>query len=127
MSVSSTEIIEFAKDCVKRNDEIGFRNAVARAYYGAYHHVLPCLKYGPKDNHQGLIDYLLTDAWKGNEAFEKSDLRGLGFALQSMKDQRIVSDYRLDDTITESQATTAIKTAEKLIVRCANMTKSQAS
>lgn len=69
--VNSSDFIAFAKDCEKRNDEIGYRNAVARAYYGAYHHVLPCLTMGPKESHQGLIDYLVNDAWKGNEPFEK--------------------------------------------------------
>ncbi|MCV5426854.1 hypothetical protein OFM81_28745, partial [Escherichia coli] len=85
------------------------------------------LTMGPKESHQGLIDYLVNDAWKGNEPFEKRDLIGLGYALQSLKDQRIVCDYRLNDTITPTQSSTAIKTAEKLIQRCANMTKSKAS
>ncbi|HCA0685133.1 TPA: hypothetical protein MNM99_003592 [Citrobacter freundii] len=127
MPVCSNDFIEFAKDCEKRNDEIGYRNAIARAYYGAYHHVLPCMTLGPKDNHQGLIDYLVNDAWKGNEPYSKSELVGLGYALQSLKDQRIICDYRLGDTITPTQSRTAIKTAEKLIQRCADMTKSEAS
>lgn len=127
MPVSSNDFIEFAKDCEKRNDEIGFRNAIARSYYGAYHHVLPCLTNGPKDNHQGLIDYLVSDAWKDNEPYTKSELVGLGYALQSLKDQRIICDYRLADTITPTQSSTAIKTAEKLIKRCVDMTKAAAS
>ncbi|HCZ9310118.1 TPA: hypothetical protein O4G90_001808 [Citrobacter amalonaticus] len=127
MPVCSNDFIEFAKDCEKRNDEIGFRNAIARAYYGAYHHVLPCLTNGPKDSHQGLIDYLQTDAWKGNEPYAKSELIGLSYALKSLKDQRIICDYRLGDTITGTQSSTAIKTAEKLIQRCIDMTKSAAS
>lgn len=38
MPVTSTDFIELAKFCASRKDEIGYRNAVARAYYGAYHH-----------------------------------------------------------------------------------------
>lgn len=127
MPVSSQDFIEFAKDCQNRNDEIGYRNAIARAYYGAYHHVLPCLSKGPTDNHQGLINYLVNEAWKGNEPFSKTDMIGLGYALQSLKDQRIVCDYRLGDTITATQSQTAIRTVEKLLQRCADMTKSEAS
>ena len=127
MSVNSLDILGFAKDCVNRKDEIGYLNAVARAYYSAYHHVIPCLNNGPKDSHQGLIDYLLTTSWKGNEPFAKTDLVGLGYALQALKAQRVISDYSLNDEVTESHSSTAIKTVEKLMKRCADMTKSQAS
>ncbi|HFS8089559.1 TPA: hypothetical protein ACH2JA_001909 [Enterobacter hormaechei] len=128
MPVTSSDFIDLAKFCASRKDEIGYRNAVARAYYGAYHHVLPYLKYGPKDNHQGLIDYLVSMAWRDDaEAYPKNTLIGLGNALQSLKDQRIISDYKLDATITERDSAVAIRTAEKLLVRCSEMSKSKAS
>lgn len=128
MPVTSNDFIELAKFCASRKDEIGYRNAVARAYYGAYHHVVPHLEHGPKDNHQGLIDYLTTMAWRdGSEPFPKNALIGLGMALQSLKDQRIVSDYRLDATITELDSNVAIKTAEKLLQKCNDMAKPKAS
>ncbi|MBM6605532.1 hypothetical protein JTF19_05050 [Enterobacteriaceae bacterium RIT814] len=127
MPVTSADFLQFAKDCADRKDEIGYRNAIARAYYSAYHHVAPCLKNGPKDSHQGLVDYLITDAWKGNEAFAKQDLVGLGYMLRTLKDQRVISDYRLNDQVTEIQSKTAIKTVENLIEKCAQMTKSVAS
>ena len=47
MPVTSNDFISFAKDCSSRKDEIGYRNAIARAYYGAYHHILPYMKHGP--------------------------------------------------------------------------------
>ncbi|EMN5322027.1 MULTISPECIES: hypothetical protein [Enterobacter] len=128
MPVTSTDFIELAKFCASRKDEIGYRNAVARAYYGAYHHVLPHLKQGPKDNHQGLIDYLTTMAWRDDaEPYPKKTLIGLGIALQSLKDQRIISDYKLEATISELDSQVAIKTAEKLLNRCAEMVKTKAS
>ncbi|AGN84938.1 hypothetical protein [Enterobacter sp. R4-368] len=127
MPVSSSDFLEFAKDCVTRNDEIGYRNAVARAYYGAYHHILPFIKYGPKDNHQGLIDYLMTASWKGNEPYSKLELTGLGMALQALKDQRIISDYRLNATVTANDSKTSIKTAEKLIAKWVDISKPKAS
>ncbi|HBW6190077.1 TPA: hypothetical protein ME995_000253 [Klebsiella pneumoniae] len=128
MPVTSNDFISFAKDCSSRKDEIGYRNAIARAYYGAYHHVLPYMKHGPKDNHQGLIDYLSTMAWKdGAEAYPKATLMALGYALQSLKDQRIICDYRLELTVEELEANVAVRTAEKLLQRCEEMAKSKAS
>lgn len=127
MPVNSFEILEFAKDCVARNDEIGYRNGVARAYYGAYHHILPLMKYGPKDSHQGLIDYLMTVSWKGNEPYTKLELTGLGIALQALKDQRIISDYHLNATVTANDSKTSIRTAEKLIEKWVKLSKPKAS
>lgn len=128
MSVTSDDFIAFAKDCCSRKDEIGYRNAIARAYYGAYHHVLPHLKNGPKENHQGLIDYLTKMAWRDDaEPYSGNSLKGLGFGLQALKDQRIICDYRLDETVTEQQSAIAIRTAEKLLQRCSDMVKSKAS
>jgi uncharacterized protein (UPF0332 family) len=128
MPVTSSDFIELAKFCASRKDEIGYRNAVARAYYGAYHHVLPHLEHGPKDNHQGLIDYLTTMAWRGDaEPYPKKTLIALGIALQSLKDQRIISDYKLDATISELDSNGAIKTAEKLLLKCNEMAKAKAS
>lgn len=127
MPVNSSDFLEFAKACVNRNDEIGHRNAVARAYYSAYHHILPCMTHGPKDSHQGLIDYLMTDAWKGNEPYSKLELTGLGIALQALKDQRVISDYRLDATVTSVDSLTSIRMTEKLIEKWAKISKPKAS
>ena len=40
MSVSGQDFIEFAKKCLQFNDEIGYRNAVGRSYYGVYHEII---------------------------------------------------------------------------------------
>ncbi|KKF38466.1 hypothetical protein [Hafnia alvei] len=128
MPVTSNDFLSFAKDCVSRSDEIGYRNAIARAYYAAYHHVLPCMEHGPKDNHQGLIDYLKGDAWRASsEKYERSSLVGLAMALQSLKDQRILSDYNLNSDFDKLSADTAVRTAEKLMDKCNQLTQSEAS
>ncbi|EKN4195067.1 TPA: hypothetical protein ACV98Q_000732 [Yersinia enterocolitica] len=127
MPVTSSDFLLFAKDCITRSDEIGYRNAIARAYYAAYHHVLPCMLHGPKDNHQGLIDYLKGDAWRtSSEKFEKRSLVALGMSLQSLKDQRIISDYSINSEIDKIGADSAIRTAEKLIEKCNQMTRTEA-
>lgn len=127
MPVNSEDFLGFAKDCHKRNDEIGFRNAIARSYYGAYHHVLPCMAHGPKDSHQGLIDYLQGDASRGSEAFDAKYLKGISFILSQLKAQRIVADYRLDQPVTFKQSEVAIGMTERLFDKCAEMLKSRAS
>lgn len=122
MSVTPEDFITFANDCVGRDDEIGFRNAIARAYYGAYHLVNPLMKHGPKENHQGLIDYIKGDAARGSESYEKRYLIAISYVLQSLKDQRIISDYDLEANIGEVQAKAAIITANKLVTKCTEMT-----
>lgn len=121
MPVSPVDFISFAKICVTGKDEISYRNAIARSYYAAYHTVCPLMLNGPKDSHQGLINYLHGDAQRGFESYAPNSLRALGHALQSLKDQRIACDYDLADDFDESDANTVIRTAEKLILRCASI------
>lgn len=122
MSVTPEEFMDFANDCIVRADEIGYRNAIGRAYYGAYHLVNPLMKYGPKDNHQGLINYIKGDAARGSESYDKRYLIAVSYILQSLKDQRIICDYDLDTKIGEIQAKAALKTANKLVEKCTEMT-----
>ncbi|POU76103.1 hypothetical protein C3370_03880 [Leclercia sp. LSNIH7] len=127
MSVNSHDILGFAKDCHDRNDEIGYRNAIGRAYYSSYHHVLPTMNNGPKDSHQGLIDYLHGDACRGYETYDTKYMKGIGFILSQLKAQRIIADYRLDQNVSSRQSSVAIGMAERLIDKCSEMTKSIAS
>ncbi|HAX9726175.1 TPA: HEPN domain-containing protein [Serratia marcescens] len=123
MSVNGNDFIDFANDCMSRNDEIGYRNAIARSYYGVYHHISGILNNGPRESHQGLINYLDTEAWKGNEKFEKNFLRGLAMMLQTMKDKRVMADYDLITTLTITDANESLKTANRIMERCQNAAK----
>lgn len=128
MTVSSQDFISFAKDCITRNDDIGFRNAVGRAYYGAYHHVNGLMTNGPRSSHQGLIDYLKKSSWReNNEAYDKKYLVALSYALQSLKDQRVIADYELSANFVEMDANISVVTAEKLIEKCTDMLREKAS
>lgn len=128
MPVTSHEILQFAKDCIVRKDEVGFRNAIARAYYSAYHHVSPLMNSGPKASHQGLINYLKEDSWRDdNEPYDKRSLIAISYVLQSLKDQRVRADYVLDADIKELDADVAVRTAEKMIINCDAMIAAKAS
>ncbi|MHB9807034.1 hypothetical protein [Pantoea ananatis] len=112
MPVTSYDFIAFANNCIQRNDEIGFRNAVGRAYYGAYHHAIAKLANGPKDSHSDLISYLQGDAWRvPTEIFDKRKMIALSHILLSMKSQRTLSDYKLNDVIDVDDANLAITNA----------------
>jgi len=127
MPVNSIDFLDFAKDSISRNDEIGYRNAVARAYYCAYHHVAPIMMNAPQDSHKDLISYLINDSWRGNESFQKLDLIALGHILNQMKGKRVISDYKLNSEVTKSEATSAILSAERLISKCSEMTNTKVS
>lgn len=122
MSVQCTDFLKFAIDSSARGDEIGYRNAVARSYYCAYHRVNGMMKKGPKDSHQGLIDYLHGDAWRLScELYEKKYLVALAHTLKAMKDQRVISDYGLNDSVDKMNSDAAIATCNKLLDRCRDM------
>lgn len=122
MAVQHTDFLNFAIDSAKRCDEIGYRNAVARAYYCAYHRVNGMMRNGPKDSHQGLIDYLRGDSWRmGCESYDKKQLIALSHTLSSMRDQRVISDYGLNDVVESTHADIAITTCNKLLERCLNI------
>ncbi|RJL19354.1 hypothetical protein [Pectobacterium polaris] len=128
MAVNSIDFLNFAIDSASRGDEIGYRNAVARSYYCAYHTVCPLMKGGPKDSHQGLINYLSGDAWRTNaEIYDKDNLKSLSFILKFMKDQRCLSDYVLDGNVRKKDADVAISTCNKLINKCSAMSRLAAS
>ncbi|QUG75074.1 hypothetical protein GKQ23_08760 [Erwinia sp. E602] len=119
MPIISTDFINFAEQCLARKDEIGFRNAVGRAYYGAYHHVISAMSSGPKDSHKDLISYLQGDAWRLEaETYTRKELLALGYILKAMKDQRTISDYFLEKTVTKNSALIAIKNAHNVIALC---------
>ncbi|WP_421595697.1 hypothetical protein [Rahnella sp. PD4] len=112
MSVTSQDFISFASTCIQRNDEIGYRNAIGRAYYGAYHHTIAKLVNGPKQSHADLITYLQGAAWQVPlETFDKKKMIALSHVLFAMKSQRTLSDYKLHMNIDKAKADLAMTNA----------------
>lgn len=124
MPINCDELLAFARDCVERDDEVGYRNAISRAYYSAYHSVYPVLDNGPKDSHQGLIDYLKSDAWRGNEKYEKQTLIAIVYMLKSLKDSRIIADYRLEasEGVSKHNAEESVELASRVHSKVSEMT-----
>lgn len=106
MGVTGKDFIEFAGKCIAHNDEIGYRNAVGRAYYGVYHETCCKLEKCPnKDSHVGVRDYLTRDSWlKGNEPFDKMKLIAMGAFLKQLHTRRKWADYELERTFSKADA-----------------------
>ncbi|WP_072571547.1 hypothetical protein [Enterobacter sp. SA187] len=117
MSIKGREFIEFAGRCIEQGDEIGYRNAIGRAYYGAYHEVSGILEKAIfVHTHQSIRDYLLKESWlKGNEPFDKMRLISLGSRLKQMHTNRISADYNLDENFSDVDAQAALIQAKKFI------------
>jgi uncharacterized protein (UPF0332 family) len=122
MPITPNDILDFAERCSKNNQEVDFRNAIARAYYAAYHKVLSNLKNAPSSKeasaHKALIDYLSDDAFKHEVSLEQNASKSLGYILQGLKMRRGDSDYSLDKSFTQNDADVAIKDAKKFFTRC---------
>ncbi|QBR52646.1 hypothetical protein [Erwinia sp. QL-Z3] len=117
MSVRGKDFLEFANRCVDEGSEIGYRNAMGRAYYGVYHEVSCILEKAIfVHTHQSIRDYLTTTSWlKGNEPFEKMKLIALGSRLKQMHTKRVAADYDLLETFNEVDARAVLVQAEKFM------------
>lgn len=123
MAVTYIDILSFAKDCINRDDEVGYRNAISRAYYAAYHCVYPLIRYGPKGSHQGLINYLLQADSAKKESCNKKTLLALAYAMQNLKGMRVIADYSLNnENMNKVNASSSIITSEKLINKIKEIT-----
>ncbi|MFM5879920.1 HEPN domain-containing protein [Aeromonas sanarellii] len=119
MSVLSKDFLDFATDAVKRTDEIGYRNAVARSYYAMFHEIRIMLISLPRfraNGHAGLIDYLKDP--HSDEPYDRVALRELASMLKQQKGKRVTADYALDFDVSKSDALASIKTAERFFQKC---------
>lgn len=123
MSISGLDFLDFAKDCMLREDEIGYRNAIARSYYCIYHVADSILVNHPRESHAGLAGYLIDSAWRGNEDYNKHDLQRLGFLLRQQHGKRKIADYRLNETITKHEANESLKISMMVMELIGNMIK----
>lgn len=117
MPVSSKDYVESADVLSANGAEIDWRNAISRAYYGAFHwglanvgtcNALPHA-IGPLGAHDAMI--------KRYEHHGDNAGKSIAFILNAMKTKRKVADYRLDDSITQIEAVTQVETARKVIDR----------
>ncbi|TBM13500.1 hypothetical protein EYY86_14560 [Hafnia paralvei] len=114
MSVNGDDFIKFANNCLHTNDEIGYRNAIGRAYYGVYHKTCSILEKCPHNTHIGVREYLAKDSWlKHNEPYAKMKLLSVSAILTQLHTQRKWADYEISEDIGESDAVAALKLAQR--------------
>lgn len=116
MPINCKDFLTFAEECLDRNDEIGYRNAISRAYYCSYHAIKSVINFEPPKNqpsHESVIKYLSSPA--KDEKIPNTTLRSLGFRLAVQKKLRSRSDYCLDETIYEQEALDFLKNVNTFI------------
>lgn len=114
MSVCGQDFMNFAEKCIDFDDEIGFRNAVGRAYYGVYHEICSKLEHCyVTDSHEEVRKYLMSEARTKDEPFDKGHLKRVGAFLHSLHVQRKWADYRLSRDMHKSDAVSALNSAKE--------------
>lgn len=128
MSISAGDLITFAEHLVadEQQQETGFRAALSRAYYAAYHDCLVwherlpapgSLGPGPS-NGSGIHAQLcsrLSNPDSSISASDKTKSRQRAYALRNLRDRRTKADYQLNESLTISEAKQAISDAQAII------------
>ncbi|QDX29566.1 hypothetical protein [Dickeya poaceiphila] len=121
MSIKGKDFVSAAKSCLDSGTESGLRSAISRAYYAFYHETCGILTHCPPTTHDGVVEYLTKDARRKNEPFEFIALVQLGAVLKQQKMQRKRADYKLDETISASEAITSIAVVERMLAKIEEM------
>lgn len=115
MPVSASDFVAAAETLCHGESEIDWRNAISRAYYGAFHHasahVQMCheIPHGvePGGSHERVI--LRYKHNGGNET------KVIAYILSDLKTRRKTADYRLGSDCSFGEAVSQIAKARKVI------------
>lgn len=137
MSINACDFIRIAKRGIEVcDDEMGYRNAISRAYYSIYHSASSLVterkipKYNGKDmpNVKGgthlKLAYYLTDEENNKEPFSRNDMAVIAVKLKMTKMLRTTADYFLKRTVTVEDAEYMIIEAEGIIEKVKTMHES---
>jgi uncharacterized protein (UPF0332 family) len=109
MSVNAEDFLQSASNLLtKGTHEIDYRNCMSRAYYASFHAVklaanaLPePTSYKPKGSHDEVICKLTKCVATHPQAIE---LKAVGNMMQKIKAQRVIADYRINNSIGKPDA-----------------------
>lgn len=121
MSIKPKDLLNFAKACQKKQDEVFLRSAISRAYYAAYHEVSSKLINPPNlrpSAHENLIKYLRDkhDKYTLPNIYDNLTADAIANMLSLIKRKRHQSDYDLAKTISSSDVLITIYNAEKIVL-----------
>lgn len=100
MPTTSQEFLSSAERCLAEDSEIGYRNAISRAYYAMYHEIkesLTCLPSFQRDHHKNLIGYLRNKAENKLEPYDHDSLKSMAYKLEQQRRSRNEADYDLQN------------------------------
>ncbi|MFA0056366.1 hypothetical protein [Vibrio echinoideorum] len=121
MSVEHVDFFRLAQQCFDSGRcEMTYRNTISRAYYGLYHLVKskvsePIPSYSTGSHRQ--LSLFLQEA-RGVVESKKKTYKKLGYILEQQHLMRCASDYRLNQTITQYQAQSALQSYLKVVEIC---------
>ncbi|MFO3773766.1 hypothetical protein [Serratia marcescens] len=117
MSVKDVEFLASAFTSFKLDSEIGYRNAISRAYYSTYHKSLERVTKMPKakgSHHAALIKYLESQECIKNERYPAEILKELARSMRQLRGMRNRADYNLDTVITQGIAADHLMLARRI-------------
>ncbi|WP_145525334.1 hypothetical protein [Yersinia rohdei] len=115
MSIKGKDFLKASHKCLELSSEVGYRSAISRAYYGLYHEVCGLLTCCPPTTHDGVVQYLTTDARRKDEPYELLSLVQLGAVLKQQKTKRKCADYELNKTVTDIEANSSLVVVQKML------------
>ena len=98
MPITSSEFLSSAERCFAEDCEIGYRNAISRAYYALYHEIkdnLTSLPAYTRDHHASLISYLKNKGENKLEPYDPRSLKSMAYKLEQQRLARNEADYDL--------------------------------
>lgn len=125
MSVSAEDFLDSAKTLASSSTaEIGYRNAISRAYYACLH--LARQHFPPDESkfsqgvgvHKNYVNQLI--------AHEDGLARLIGLKLNSMRTRRVEADYFCNNDVSQKQVTDQIINAQRLFEKVTSNNRSAA-
>jgi len=116
MTVSASDFFESAQAMLANGSNIDLRNAISRSYYAAYHDAIRVADQFCEDvnsNSRMGSHERLSERFKGCAAFQKG--KAWAYTLQYLKMWRHKADYHLNDKVSQTDAETHVRTAERFL------------
>lgn len=137
MPVTHSDFLSFSEELFESNQlEIGFRAAISRSYYAAYHRCGDLINQLNIESHGGIregsgvhkIRYsllmLITIYSIKNKHLDdktKDRIRLIGQSLQNVCAERALADYELEEEITSNRALVHIENVKLLLADCEDL------
>ncbi|QLD06793.1 hypothetical protein [Citrobacter freundii] len=121
MTIQSFDFLRSSEHCLTLDEEVGYRNAVSRAYYAMFHRAGEALEHVPSvehNHHANLINYMQGRMGIPKEGISPARLKILAYDLRQMRQARNEADYRLSDSrINADVARESLLTAQHFFKR----------